>query len=106
MKKENAKRMAPADRREQILDAAVAMAKDAGFQKITRDGIAIRAGVAMGLVTRYFGTMTQLRRAVMRSAVKNEVISVIAEGLAIGDPHAKKAGPELKARVISFISES
>lgn len=106
MEKKNAKRMAPADRREQILDAAVGMARDIGFQKITRDGVAGRAGVAMGLVTRYFGTMCQLRRAVMRSAVKNEVISVIAEGLAIGDPHAKKAGPELKARVISFISES
>lgn len=106
MKKENAKRMDPLDRREQILDAAVGMAKDVGFQKITRDGVAIRAGVAMGLVTRYFGTMCQLRRAVMRSAVKNEVISVIAEGLAVGDPHAKKAGSELKARVISFISQS
>lgn len=106
MKKENAKRMAPADRREQILDAAVGMAKDIGFQKITRDGVAVRAGVAMGLVTRYFGTMCQLRRAVMRSAVRRGVIPIIAEGLAIGDPHARKAGPELKARVISFISES
>lgn len=106
MKKENAKRMAPADRREQILRAAVGMAKDTGFQKITRDGVAVRAGVAMGLVTRYFGTMGQLRRAVMRSAVKNGVIPVIAEGLAIGDPHAKKAGPELRAKVISFISQT
>ena len=105
MTKKNAKRMDPIDRREQILAAAVGMAGDVGFQKITRDGVATRAGVAMGLVTRYFGTMCQLRRHVMRSAVKNGIIPIVAEGLAIGDPHAKKAGPELRAKVISFISE-
>lgn len=105
MIKKNAKRMDPVDRRAQILDAAVGMAEDVGFQKITRDGVAVRAGVAMGLVTRYFGTMIQLRRAVMRSAVRNEVIPIVAEGLAIGDAHARKAGPQLKARVISFISQ-
>ena len=106
MTKENAKRMNPAHRREQILNAAVGMATDVGLQKTTRDGIAERAGVSMGLVTRYFNTMTQLRRAVMRTAVKNEVLGVIAEGLVMGDPHAKKASPGLKERALAFIAKS
>lgn len=99
----NKKRMAPDERKETILTAAVSVAKTNGYNKMTRDDIARHAGVSTGLVTFYFSTMTQLRRAVIRSAITNEVLEVVAQGLAIGDDQAKKAPDELKKRATDFL---
>jgi DNA-binding transcriptional regulator YbjK len=57
----NRNRVNPELRRNQILDVAIKMSKTIGYNKITRDGIAEQAGVSMGLVTRYLGTMKKLR---------------------------------------------
>lgn len=89
-------RVNPHDRKRQILTAAVNLAQTDGFHNITRDGIAIAAGVSTGLVTRHFGTMIALRRAVMRAAINQEILEIVAQGLSIGDPCALKAPPELK----------
>lgn len=88
--------MPAADRREQILTVAVAMAAENHYQKITRDEIAQRAGVAMGLVTKYFSTMAQLRRDIMRAAIREKNLTIIAQGLVAKDSHALKASHELK----------
>lgn len=94
----------PALRKDQILNVAVAMAKDVGYTKITRDAVAEGAGISMGLVTRYFGTMTQLKRDVIRYAIRNEVAEIIALGLANGDDHARKAPAELKAKAATLLA--
>lgn len=89
-------RLKPEDRKGQILAAAVKLAEGTNYTTITRDGVAGAAGVSMGLVTRYFGTMNQLRRAVMRAAVAEGNAVVVAQGLAQRDPQALKAAPELR----------
>lgn len=94
----------PGLRRDHILNVAIEMAKVKGYHKITRDGVADSAGVSMGLVTRYFGTMNQLRKAVMRSAVKQGIPEIVAQGLANGDDHAKKASAELKAQAATLLA--
>lgn len=86
----------PELRKDQILSVAVDLARKVGCHKLTRDEIAHRAGVSMGLVSRYFGTMKQLRRSVMRSAITQEIPEIVAKGLANNDPHARKAPAELK----------
>jgi len=91
------RRANPALRKDYILAVAVDMAKGVGYHKLTRDAVAEKAGVSMGLVTRYFGTMKQLRRDVMRRAIKENIPEIVAQGLANGDDHAKKAPAELKA---------
>ncbi len=93
----------PQLRRDNILNVAVGMAKSAGYNKITRDKIAEGAGVSMGLVTRYFGTMSQLKTAIMRRAVKQGILEIIAQGLANGDDHAKNAPIELKTEAAAFL---
>ena len=100
----NKSRTDPKLRREQILNVAVSMAKRGGYHKITRDAIAENAGVSMGLVSRYFGTMTKLRRAIMRAAIVQEIPEIIAQGLANGDNHAKKAPEKLKAKAVTLIT--
>lgn len=94
----------PALRKDQILTVAIEMAKEQGYHKITRDAVAECAGVSMGLVTRYFGTMKQLKTAVMRTAVKQGIPEIVAQGLANGDDHAKKAPAELKAEAATLLA--
>jgi DNA-binding transcriptional regulator YbjK len=94
----------PALRKDNILDAAVRLARVTGYNKITRDKIAESAGVSTGLVTRYFGTMSQLKTAIMRRAVKQRIAQIVAQGLANGDEHAKRAPAELKAEAAAILS--
>lgn len=94
----------PADRRKQILDAAVAEAREHGFSRLTRDGVAARCSLAAGTINKYFSTMTVLRRDVMRAAVRLEILPIIAAGVAAGDPHAAKAPQELKRRALDSLA--
>jgi len=98
------RRASPALRKESILAAAVDMAKEDSYLRVTRDSVAIRAGVSVGLVSRYFGTMTQLRRDIMRYAVREGLAEIVAQGLANGDDHAKKAPAELKATAATLLA--
>lgn len=96
----------PELRKEQILGIALELATEHGYHKVTRDQIAKAAGVSMGLVSHYIGTMTQFRRTLMRAAIKQEVAEVVAQGLALGDEHARKAPAELKARAAELIANA
>lgn len=92
----NRTRMSPRARRDEILAAAVRLAETYGYTRITRDDIAVAAAVSPATVSAALGTMTQLRRHVIRSAIANEVLSVIAQGLALRDPHAMRAPEALR----------
>jgi AcrR family transcriptional regulator len=97
------KRLPPEERRENILAAALDLSRRHGYTTVTREGIAEAAGCAPGLVSRYFGTMQQLRRAVMRAAVHQEVLEIVGQGLTGNDPHALKASEELKRRAMERV---
>lgn len=101
--KVNKTRTNPELRREHILGTAVTVAKTEGYTKITRDQVAEAAGVSAGLVSRYFPAMAQLKKAIMRQAVRYEVPEIIAQGLALGDDRARKAPQGLKDKAISFL---
>lgn len=93
----------PILRKEQILDVAIELARKDGCHKITRDNIAHKAGVSEGLVSSYFGTMSNLKRSVMRAAIARGIPEIIAKGLANNDPYARKASAELKALAASTL---
>lgn len=90
------KRLDPAVRRASLLDVAVEVASARGWRALTRECIAVAAGVSPALVSARLGTMDQLRRAVMRAAIRKGIASIVAEGLIAGDPHARKAPDEIK----------
>lgn len=92
-------------RRDAVLAAAINLATRDGFAHITRDGVAKQAGVGAGTVNLYYGTVPQLKRDVMRFAVRNEVLSVIAQGIAARDPQAMKAPDELKRRALDSLMD-
>ena len=97
------KHKSPEDRRTEILDAALELAERKGLGVFTRLELATQAGVANGLLNKYFGTMAQLHRAVMRAAVQRENLPVLAQGLARRDPQALKASDELRNRAIDAL---
>jgi len=98
-------------RREQILSTAMDIAITEGYDKLTRDGVAIKAGVATGQVNRVFNTMPQLRRAVMRSTVSqlklnptNErLLLILAGGLSSKETPALNAPTELKRAALDLL---
>lgn len=90
-------RLNPADRTRQLLDVALRLAAGEGWRCITHDSIAVAAGVSRSLVVARLGTMDQVRRSVMRAAVRERCVRVVAEGLAASDKHACKADADLRA---------
>jgi DNA-binding transcriptional regulator YbjK len=95
------RRANPALRKDYILAVAVDMAKGVGYHKLTRDAVAEKAGVSMGLVTRYFGTMNQLKGAVVKRAIKTGVLEIVAQCILNKDPRGAKISEELKARALA-----
>lgn len=91
------------ERKAAILAAALALAPSVGYARLTRDDIGRRAGMAPALVSYYFGTMPDLRRAIMREAIRVECLAVIAQGLAVRDRHALRASDELRRRALDSL---
>jgi len=99
----NNKRMKPEARSEEIVAAGLRLAKANGWKSLTRDGVATEAGVSFAMVNVRFGTMTQLKRAVMREAIRREELRVIAQGYVSDDPTALKIDSELKTRALQSL---
>lgn len=92
------------ERTAQILKAALEVcSKQTTYSRVTRDQIAARAGCAPTLITYHFGTMNELRRDIMREAVRSECLPVIAQGLAARDRHALKAPEALRTRALQSL---
>lgn len=91
------------ERREMLLAAACRVAERDKYDRISRFAVAEEAQVSETLITHYFKTMPQLRRDVMRYAVRNRVVKVIAQGILMDDPHVKKIPPQERAAIISDV---
>lgn len=97
-------RLKPTDRKQQILAAALVIAKRAGYAHVTREAIAVEAECAPALVSNYFGTMTSMRRDIMRAAIRERVLTIVAQGLAAGDAHARKAPDDIKQAALASLA--
>lgn len=90
-------------RKDSLLNAALKMAEEVGFENINRIAVAEREGVSPALISKYFGALDQLKNDVMRRAVKSENLKVIAQGLVAKNRHAQKASEELKTRALKCL---
>ena len=99
------KRLTKKDRRDEILAAAVHLAKQNGYSSVTRQQIAAHCGVSDNLITHHFKTMPQLRRHIMRAAVRDEVLEIVVEGIILKDPHALKAPDRVKQAAIQLLTQ-
>lgn len=97
------KRFKPEIRKEEILKAALVLANDRGYANVTRDEIADMVGISGPAVQYHFSTMKQLRRELMRYAVKVEHLHVVAQGVSARDAQALKAPEELRCRALQSL---
>ena len=95
--------MQPAARKAEILSAALTVAGEVGYQRVSREAIAARADCSPGLVSAYFGTMPALRRAIMSAAIARRDLVVLAQGLAVGDSKARCAPETLKRAAVEAL---
>lgn len=91
-------------RKDSILNAALTVAaRPGGWWNLTRELVAKEAGCTDGLVSRYFGTMTDFRRTIMRTAITRKDLSIVGQGVACGYPHAMKADIELRKAALNSL---
>lgn len=95
--------MKKADRRQQIMTHAIKLARRVGYMNVRRDELAGNAGVANGLVSNHWTTMIQLKRSIMKEAIRIEDATIVGQGLALKDRHAMKAPQHLKDKAIAQI---
>jgi len=93
-----------AERDAAVLDAACAVALEHGLSSLTRRAVAIRSGKGAGTVNLAFGTMAELRDAVIREAVARPILPVLAQALAMGEPIARAAPETLRAQALEAVS--
>ena len=86
-------RMHPAQRRDQILDAANALFAERGYEEVSVEDIARAAGVTRGLVHHYFGGRTEVYIALL------ERLDAMREG-SLRQPEGRSAS----ARVADTVS--
>lgn len=97
-------RKAPAVRKEQILAVALVLAEADGYQRVTRDEIAHAAGLSGPTVQYHFGTMAQLRRDLMRYAIRRNSLRVIGQGVASGDAQTAKLSEEVRLAALAELA--
>lgn len=96
-------RMNKIERRDQIMGHAIRLARKVGYMNVRRDELARNAGVANGLVSNHWNTMVQLKKAIIREAIRIEDAVIVGQGLALRDRHAMKAPQHLKEKAIAQI---
>jgi AcrR family transcriptional regulator len=98
--------LTPPDRTRALLAVALKLAAADGWSKLTREAIALAAGVSPGLISARLGTMDALRRSVMRAAVRERCVAVVAQGLAVRDKQAMRADPALRAAAAAWVGRA
>lgn len=96
-------RKKPAIRREEILTAALQLAESKGYNTVSRDDIARKLGVSGPTVQYHIGTMANLRRDIVRAAIKQENLVVLGQALVLRDKHAAKAPDDLKRAAVEGV---
>lgn len=89
--------------REVVLTAALSLAKIHGYTKVTRESVAEMTGYSPASISKHFGTMIKFRRAIMSAAMVRRDLSVLAQGLALGDPKARSAPDDVKRAAVESI---
>ncbi len=100
-----APRLEPDARAADILTAAVQVARTRGYLRFTRGEVAIAAGVSPALVTHYYPS-DELRAAVCRLAIEQEILQIIAEAITGRCPHIESCRPELKQEALLWFAEN
>jgi AcrR family transcriptional regulator len=89
-------------RTEMILAAALRLASNpGGWSALTLVGIAKESHCTHGLICHYFGSLSSLKRILVKVAIKQENFDVLIQALVAGDPEALRMKPLLRQKAFS-----
>ncbi len=91
MTKKKRVRLTHDDRKKLILKVAVSLATEVGYTNVTSRVIASRCNINHGLIFYYFESMEKLKALIMQTAIEQEVLNIILQGICISDPVALEA---------------
>jgi hypothetical protein len=99
-------KLKPKIRKQLIIDAAMRVARrPGGWSSLTRNSIAVEADCCDALISRYLGSMKDVRRVVMHLAIKTEQLDLIAQGIACGYPACLSLSPRLRYKALVDLGE-
>lgn len=96
--------VAPDSAKPAILSAAVALARKNGLHAFSRIDVAHEAEVGESTVSYHFGTMVDLRKAIVQQAVKYEILSILADARASRESSGVPMNEDLRKKVAAFIA--
>ncbi len=100
------KRLTTEERKEQIFEAFITVAKRRHYNAVKRSDVAFEAKVSEALVTRYFDdSMFNLRQECVEYCVKNGIVEIIAQSLVIGDLATRQVSQEHLNAVTAFLKK-
>lgn len=87
-----------------ILSAAVKLANDMGLHQFSRVDVATEAGVGESTVSYHFGTMPELRTAIVKHAVKREMLKILADARAGREAVGVPMSATLRKKIAKYIA--
>lgn len=90
----------PLDRKTIIMAAALTMAKQDGYKSVRRDALALKSDCAAGLINKLFGNMEMLRDEIVRVAVSEKILTVLAQAIVDQHPDALAAPLALRKKAM------
>jgi len=94
-------RLDPEVRKAELLEIAFKLAEKTHYKHVTGVEIAREAGLYHSTIYRYFRDMAEVRRYIVRQAIKRENLNIIAQAIIARDVLVKKASVELKTAALN-----
>ncbi len=87
--------------KQQILDAALRLAENLGYQNVFRRHVADELKVSEGIVSYYWPKMSELRDAIVHAAIAAGNRRVVLQAIAVGSPlvDPKNLNPSLRKQL-------
>jgi AcrR family transcriptional regulator len=83
------KRKNPQVRYKEIINAGITLAEGMPLHEITREKVADQAGCAVSLINHYFGTVQDLKDAIIKKGVSTNNSKLIAAGFIANSKHVR-----------------
>jgi len=88
-----------------ILSAAIKLASKVGLFQFSRVDVAAEANVGESTVSYHFGTMPELRTAIVKHAVEHEIMKILADARAGRESVGVPMSATLRKKIAKFIAE-
>lgn len=95
-------RFSPVVRKTRILEAALPLARSHGYRHLTREQVALAAGISGPALNYHFETMRQFKQALVQYAIEVECLPVVAQALVGGEAELIKDG-SLRRRALDSL---